>query len=44
MRVARDYFSALARRDLEAARTHLADDLSATMHGLAGFEDRKSVV
>src|SRR3954451_25305363 len=37
-RVAREYFAALARRDVEAARTHLADDLRATMHGLADFD------
>lgn len=39
-RVARDYFAALGRRDLDAARTHLAAD----MHGLADFDGAAAVM
>lgn len=43
-RVVRDYFGALARRDLDTARTHLAPQLRATLHGLADFEGPEAVM
>jgi glyoxylase-like metal-dependent hydrolase (beta-lactamase superfamily II)/predicted ester cyclase len=43
-RVARDYLAALGRRDLGAARAHLAPQLRGTMHGLAEFADAGAVM
>jgi glyoxylase-like metal-dependent hydrolase (beta-lactamase superfamily II)/ketosteroid isomerase-like protein len=41
--VARDYFAALGRRDLDAAANHLAPDLRGVMHGLAELDGPRAV-